>query len=36
MGVVSVMFIALAVLVFGLIGKFGNLPRLLGADRIGD
>ena len=36
MGVVSVMFIALAVLVFGLIGKFGNLPRLLGAERIGD
>jgi len=36
MGVVSVMFIALAVLVFVLIGKFGNLPRLLGADRIGD
>jgi len=31
-----VMFIALAVLVFVLIGKFGNLPRLLGADRIGD
>lgn len=36
MGVVSVMFIALAVLVFGLIGKFGNLPRLLGAERIQD
>jgi len=34
MGVVSVMFIALAVLVFGLIGKFGNLPRLLGAERM--
>lgn len=36
MGVVSVMFVVLAVLVFGLIGKFGNLPRLLGAERIGD
>lgn len=36
MGVVSVMFIALAALIFGLIGRFGNLPRLLGAERIGD
>ena len=36
MGVVSVLFIALAVLVFGLIGRFGNLPRLLGAERIGE
>ena len=36
MGVVSVLFIALAVLVFGLIGRFGNLPRLLGAERVGD
>jgi putative spermidine/putrescine transport system permease protein len=36
MGVVSVMFLTLAVVVFGLIGKFGNLPRLLGAERIQD
>ncbi|MEI4233549.1 ABC transporter permease [Roseovarius sp. D22-M7] len=36
MGVVSVLFIALAVLIFGLIGKFGNLPRLLGAERMQD
>lgn len=34
MGVVSVLFVALAALVFGLIGRFGNLPRLLGADRV--
>lgn len=36
MGVVSVLFLALAVVVFGLIGKFGNLPRLLGAERMQD
>jgi putative spermidine/putrescine transport system permease protein len=33
MGVVSVLFVALAALVFGLIGRFGNLPRLMGAER---
>ncbi len=33
MGVVSVLFVAVALLVFGLIGWFGNLPRLLGAER---
>lgn len=33
-GVVSVLFVALAVVVFGLIGRFGNLPRLLGAQRL--
>ncbi len=33
MGVVSVLFVALAVLVFGLIARFGDLPRLLGAER---
>lgn len=36
MGVVSVLFLVLAVVVFGLIGKFGNLPRLLGAERMQD
>jgi len=36
MGVVSVVFLALAALVFGLVGRFGNLPRLLGADRVGE
>jgi len=34
MAVVSVVFVLTAVLVFGLIGRFGNLPRLLGADRV--
>jgi putative spermidine/putrescine transport system permease protein len=34
MGVVSVLFVLIAVVVFGLIGWFGNLPRLLGAERI--
>lgn len=34
MGVVSVLFVLIAFLVFGLIGWFGNLPRLLGAERI--
>ncbi|MGB8622169.1 MAG: ABC transporter permease [Paracoccaceae bacterium] len=36
MGVVSVLFIVLAATVFGLVGRFGNLPRLLGAERIID
>ncbi len=36
MGVVSVLFVGLAVLVYGTIGIFGNLPRLLGAERAGD
>lgn len=31
MAVVAVLFAALAALVFGLVGRFGNLPRLLGA-----
>jgi putative spermidine/putrescine transport system permease protein len=31
MAAVSVFFVALAVLIFGLIGRFGDLPRLLGA-----
>lgn len=30
MAAVSVAFVALSIIVFGLIGKFGNLPRLLG------
>ena len=34
MAVVSVVFVVTAVVVFGLIGRFGNLPRLLGADRV--
>jgi putative spermidine/putrescine transport system permease protein len=33
MGVVSVLFVAVAALVFGLIGAFGNLPRLMGSER---
>ncbi|WP_210529604.1 ABC transporter permease [Rubellimicrobium arenae] len=36
MGVVSVLFVLLAVLVYGTIGVFGNLPRLMGADRVED
>jgi putative spermidine/putrescine transport system permease protein len=36
MGVVSVLFVALAALVFGLIGRFGNLPRLMGAERVAE
>lgn len=36
MGVVSVLFVGIAALVFGLIGLFGNLPRLLGAERVKD
>ncbi|MCC5978786.1 MAG: ABC transporter permease [Salinarimonas sp.] len=36
MGVVSVLFVALAILVFGLIGRYGDLPRLLGSDRSGE
>jgi putative spermidine/putrescine transport system permease protein len=30
MAAVAVMFVVTAVVVFGLIGRFGNLPRLLG------
>jgi len=33
MAVVAVVFVIGAVVVFGLIGRFGNLPRLLGAQR---
>ncbi len=36
MGVVSVLFVGLAILVYGAIGIFGDLPRLLGAERSGD
>lgn len=36
MGVVSVIFVGLAALAFGLIGRYGNLPRLLGAERVGN
>lgn len=36
MGVVSVLFVLLSALVFGAIGVWGNLPRLLGAERVGD
>lgn len=36
MGVVAVLFVALAVVVYGTIGLFGNLPRLMGAERAGD
>ncbi|PWE31409.1 spermidine/putrescine ABC transporter permease [Maritimibacter sp. 55A14] len=36
MGVVSVLFILLAVAVFGMIGRFGNLPRLMGSERVRD
>jgi putative spermidine/putrescine transport system permease protein len=32
--VVSVLFVGLAAIVFGLIGRFGDLPRLLGAERV--
>ena len=31
MAVVAVLFALLAALIFGLVGRFGNLPRLLGA-----
>jgi putative spermidine/putrescine transport system permease protein len=31
MASVAVLFIAVSVLVFGLIGRFGDLPKLLGA-----
>lgn len=34
LGVVSVLFAGLAALTFGLIGRFGNLPRLMGAERV--
>lgn len=33
LAVVSVIFAALSALIFGLIGRFGNLPRLMGAER---
>lgn len=33
LAVVSVLFAALSALIFGLVGRFGNLPRLLGAER---
>jgi putative spermidine/putrescine transport system permease protein len=33
MGVAATLFVAVAALVFGLIGRFGDLPRLLGAER---
>ncbi|AJE49092.1 ABC transporter permease [Celeribacter indicus] len=33
LAVVSVIFAVLSALIFGLIGRFGNLPRLLGAER---
>jgi len=36
MGVVSVLFVGLAIVIYGAIGAFGNLPRLLGAERAGD
>lgn len=36
LGVVSVLFAGFAALVFGLIGRFGNLPRLMGAERVRD
>lgn len=36
MGVVSVLFVLLAVVVYGAVGIFGNLPRLMGAERAGD
>jgi putative spermidine/putrescine transport system permease protein len=34
--VVSVLFVLLAALVYGMIGVFGNLPRLMGAERAGE
>jgi len=34
MGVVSVFFVVLAAVIFSLIGRYGDLPRLLGADRV--
>ncbi len=33
LAVVSVIFVAMSALIFGLIGRFGNLPRLMGAER---
>jgi putative spermidine/putrescine transport system permease protein len=36
MGVASVLFVAVAAVVFGLVGRFGDLPRLLGAERAGE
>jgi putative spermidine/putrescine transport system permease protein len=34
MGVVSLLFVVIAALIFGLIGRFGDLPRLMGAERV--
>jgi putative spermidine/putrescine transport system permease protein len=31
MAVVAVLFVLLAMLIFGLLARFGDLPRLLGA-----
>jgi putative spermidine/putrescine transport system permease protein len=31
MAAVTIFFVALAALIFGLIGRFGDLPRLMGA-----
>lgn len=36
MASVAVMFVVLAAAIFGIVARFGNLPRLLGADRIGE
>ncbi|MFD1795596.1 ABC transporter permease [Paracoccus aurantiacus] len=33
LAVVSVLFVVMSALIFGLIGRFGNLPRLMGAER---
>jgi putative spermidine/putrescine transport system permease protein len=32
MAVAAILFIAVSALVFALVGRFGNLPRLMGAD----
>ena len=36
MAVTSVLFVAIAVAVFGSVARFGDLPRLLGAHRVGN
>ncbi|MFZ1470179.1 MAG: ABC transporter permease [Paracoccaceae bacterium] len=36
LAVVSVLFAVLAAVIFGVIGRFGNLPRLMGAERSQD
>lgn len=36
MASVAVFFVAIAVLVFGLVARFGDLPRLLGAERVAE